>query len=162
MTDENNDNKNEKYFIFDLDETLYKLDKNYTITSQIDKQLLDKLSKIGKIILFSNASYSHCIYWIEVLDIKDYFSSIFSSDIIKYMKPNPLSYKKVVELAGIKPYDKVYFFDDISINLLSGMEEYKWNIYLINKKNDISNLNCKQFNTINNAISYILDTETSE
>ena len=30
MTNENNDN--EKYFIFDLDETLYKLDENYFIT----------------------------------------------------------------------------------------------------------------------------------
>ena len=157
-----NNNEIKNYFIFDLDETLYKLDENYIITNQIDKPLLNKLSNIGKIILFSNASYSHCIYWLEILDIKNYFSSIFSSDITNYMKPNPLSYKKVVELSGIKPSDKVFFFDDISINLLSGEEEYKWNTYLINKKKDISNLNSKQFNTINNAISFILDTEISE
>ena len=150
------------YFIFDLDETLYKIDDNYTIINQINKLLLDKLSKVGEIILFSNASYSHCLYWIEILDIKDYFSSIFSSDITKYMKPNPLSYKKIVELAGIKQIDVVYFFDDIPINLLSGEEEYKWNPYLINKKNDILNFNCKKFDTINNAISFILNTETIE
>lgn len=148
------------YFIFDLDNTLYKYDKDYQITNTIKKYILDDLVKHGELIIFSNATYSHCIYWLQVLDVKPYFRNIFSSDIIENIKPNPLSYKKIVELCGITSKDNVYFFDDVAINLLSSYQEYNWNTYLINDDNNLENKKNKwlkgQYSNINDCLKFIL------
>jgi len=152
------------YFIFDLDNTLYKYDKNYQIINTIQKYILDDLIKHGELIIFSNATYSHCLYWIQVLDVKPYFTNIFSSDIIENIKPNPLSYKKIVELCGITSKDNVYFFDDVPINLLSSYQEYKWNTYLINDDNNLENKKNKwlkgQYSNINDCLKFILTNNT--
>ena len=128
-----NKNGKKKYFIFDLDETLYKYTDSYTVVNIIDKSLFRKLSSQGNIIIFSNATYSHCSYWCDILDIKQYINTILSCDIIKEVKPNPLSYKKAIKLLGIKKDESVYFFDDQSINLYTPSKDYNWNTILINK-----------------------------
>ena len=152
------------YFIFDLDNTLYKYDKDYQITNTIQKYILDDLIKHGELIIFSNATYSHCIYWLQVLDVKPYFKNIFSSDIIENVKPNPLSYKKIVELCGITSKDNVYFFDDVPINLLSSYQEYNWNTYLINDDNNLENKKNKwlkgKYSNINDCLKFILTNNT--
>ena len=130
---------NKKYFVFDLDETLYKLNNDFQIILTVKKDLLKILSNYGDLIVFSNATYSHCLYWLQILDILELFKGVYASDIIKEMKPNPLSYKKIIELAGIKKHDCVYFFDDMPINLFSAYNEYKWITFLINKKNNMNN-----------------------
>lgn len=155
-------NKNLNYFIFDLDETLYKYTDNFTIINTIDKLLFKKLCNYGNIIIFSNATYSHCKYWCDILDIKQYITSILSCDIIKEVKPNPLSYKKVIEILGIKKNDNIYFFDDQPINLLTPNVDLNWNTILINKDNEqIKNITLNyinnKHNNINDAINYYIN-----
>ena len=159
-----------KYYIFDLDNTLYKLNENMKIVNTIDVTLLNKLKTQGTIIMFSNATHSHCYYWCSVLNIKEYFSSIISADNLQHTKPNPLSYEKVIELCNIKETDTVYFFDDIPINLYSA-SKYNWNTYLINKDNNMKdyienqkitehtewNCNLIQFDNINTCIKSMLN-----
>lgn len=159
-----------KYYIFDLDNTLYKLNENMKIVNTIDVTLLNKLKTQGTIIMFSNATYSHCDYWCSILNIKEYFPTIISADNLQHTKPNPLSYEKVIELSDIKNTDTVYFFDDIPINLYSA-SKYNWNTYLINKDNNMkdyienqkitehteSNCNLIQFDNINTCIESMLN-----
>lgn len=157
-----------KYYIFDLDNTLYKLNENMKIVNTIESDLLNKLKTQGTIIMFSNATYHHCVYWSSILNIKEYFSSIISSDNLQHTKPNPLSYEKVIELCNIKETDNVYFFDDIPINLYSA-SKYNWNTYLINKENNMkkyienknehidNQCNIIQFDNINSCIESILN-----
>ena len=57
------------YFIFDLDKTLFNINKN-KIVNCVSGKLLNILNKKGKIILFSNAKYSYCSYWLDILNIK--------------------------------------------------------------------------------------------
>lgn len=148
------------YFIFDLDETLYQSCENdpEKIIDCINYSLLEKLKKIGKIILFSNANFIHCNKYLIQLGIKDLFSVIITYDTFNIYKPNPLAYEKVIKTCGIKQTDEVFFFDDIPINLLSGYNK-EWNTILI-KKNYTKNVNDRyidnQFSNINNAINYIL------
>ena len=158
-----NNTSNKKFFIFDLDETLYKYTENFTVKNIINKELLNKLSKKGTIIMFSNATHSHCVYWCEILGVKEYFNSILSCDIVKEVKPNPLSYKKVIELSGIKPTDNVYFFDDQSINLYNAFKDYNWKTILINENIENQKIETiqldyitKQYSTVNEAITEII------
>ena len=129
-----------KYYIFDLDETLYKQDKNLKIIETVDKELLIKLKEKGTLIMFSNATYSHCDYWCNILNIKDCFSSIISSNDLEHSKPNPLAYKKVMKLCGINDTDEIHFFDDLPINLYSA-SQYNWKTFLINQNNNMENYN---------------------
>ena len=158
-----NNTSNKKFFIFDLDETLYKYTENFTVKNIINKELLNKIYKKGTIIMFSNATHSHCVYWCEILGVKEYFNSILSCDIVKEVKPNPLSYKKVIELSGIKPTDNVYFFDDQSINLYNAFKDYNWKTILINENIDNQKIETiqldyitKQYNTVNDAIKEVI------
>lgn len=145
------------YFIFDLDETLYKYTEDFTVKNTINKELLKALSKYGTIIMFSNATHSHCVYWCEILGIAEYFNSILSCDIVKEVKPNPLSYKKVIEFAGIKSNDNVFFFDDQAINLYNPFKDYKWKTILINENLNSHKIETIQLDYITNQYSNIND-----
>jgi len=145
------------YFIFDLDNTLFNI-KNNIITNNVSEKLLESLKKKGQIILFSNAKYSYCNYWLDVLNIKKYFSVIVSSDFIKGFKPNPLIYQQINNLLGINEKDTIYFFDDIKINLSTAKEHLKkkW-ITICITNNDIHNKNIDfYFKNINNSLEYII------
>ena len=149
------------YFIFDLDNTLYQ-DNSQIV---VDPEKLDKLNKIGKIILFSNASNQHCIEWLKKLKITKYFSVIVSSDTFNMCKPNPNLYKNLIRNCGILRLDTVFFFDDMQINLFPAYQ-IGWNTILIRKdyqKTKFYELNLKNNNYINNhfdnvniAIDYVL------
>ena len=144
------------YFIFDLDNTLFSLDNNNKIKNIVSGNLLEKLNEKGKIILFSNAKYLYCIYWLDILRIKKYFSVIISSDFINGYKPNPLLYKKINKLCGIKKNDNVFFFDDIEVNLESS-KTVKWITILINKNYNKKNYIDYYNYDINKSIEYIIN-----
>tara|TARA_A100001015_G_C14974249_1_gene706507 strand:- start:860 stop:1309 length:450 start_codon:yes stop_codon:yes gene_type:complete len=145
------------YFIFDLDNTLFSLDTNNKIKNVVSSNLLKILKEKGKLILFSNAKYLYCIYWLDILRIKKYFSVIISSDFINGFKPNPLLYKKINKLCGIKNNDKVYFFDDIEVNLESS-KTVKWITILINEKNNKKKHIDYNYNDINTSIEYLINS----
>lgn len=150
------------YFIFDLDETLYKLKDNKIIDS-ISSTLLQELKKKGKIIIFSNATYTHCIYWCNILNIKNEIDVIITSDSINGFKPNPNIYKKLISIIGITDNDSVYFFEDSYINLFTA-SQFGWITILINNKNIISDFNDilsfnlnYNYDNVNTGINQIID-----
>ena len=146
------------YFIFDLDNTLFNI-KNNIIKNNVSSDLLKKLKTKGEIVLFSNAKYCYCNYWLDILNIKKYFSVIISSDFINGFKPNPLIYLKINNLLGIEKNDNIYFFDDIIINLDTSKEHLnkKWTTILINKNNNNKKNIDYTFKNINNSLEYILN-----
>ena len=156
------------YFIFDLDETLYQTDQtdpNNKLKNNIIKvSNIEKVSKLGKIILFSNGNYNHCEKILEELKIKKYFSVIICYDTFKIYKPNPLVYNKLVTNCGFNSeLDTIFFFDDLPINLLSAYQ-YNWNTILINKNYENQNQTKKFkevyinyiFKNINLALEYLI------
>ena len=150
------------YFIFDLDETLYKL-KDNIIQSVVSLELINRLKSYGKIIIFSNASYSHCLYWFNILNIINKIDVIITSDNIHGYKPNPIIYSKLINIVGIKNLDTVYFFEDSYINLYTA-SQFGWKTILINNIEIINNfkniLNFKldyNFNNVNDGILMVLD-----
>ena len=163
------------YFIFDLDETLYQTDNNDNNTdnnnnnietiNHIDIEKLEKINKIGKLILFSNATNKHCMEWLDILNIKQYFSVIISCNTFNMYKPNPNLYDRVIKYCGIdSSKDSVFFFDDLPINLLTGYQK-GWKTILIspifnkkhkNKLKDNHNYIDYNFKNINLSLEHIL------
>lgn len=147
------------YFIFDLDNTLFHI-KDNIITKNVSSKLLEKIRDKGFIILFSNAKYSYCNYWLDILNIKKYFSVIISSDYINGFKPNPLLYQKINNILGINQKDNIYFFDDITINLETSKQHLnkKWITILINniKKENKKYIDYK-FDSINTSLEFIIN-----
>lgn len=149
-------------YIFDLDDTLYKIDNNKKTALTINISLLNLLD--GPKIIFSNATHNHCIAWLDILNIRQQFQAIFSYTSMNGYKPNPFLYNKITETCNLQNYDNVYFFDDKPINLYPA-KQLGWKTYLIGELllseffEDINNKTKyidAQFNNINNALEYIL------
>jgi len=149
-------------YIFDLDDTLYKLNNKNGPVFAINKTLLNSLN--GSKILFSNASHNHCINWLDNLNIREEFQAIFSNSNLHGYKPNPFMYKKIEQICGLKNYNNIYFFDDMPINLYPA-KQLGWNTFLIGSLthqnffttvNNTENYIDHQFPTINDALEYLL------
>lgn len=162
-------------FIFDLDDTLYQKDENTDqYINLVDTKLFDNLD--GDKILFSNASYNHCMNHLELLKLKDKFQAIFSYDILRGYKPNPSVYHKISYLCNLSLLEhNIYFFDNLAINLVYA-KKLGWHTYLIlpesediilSYNEDINNhLNSKidtfidnRYDNINEAIKNLVELE---
>ena len=133
-----NDDDDKKLFIFDLDDTLYNINSHYEMITA-NKQLIEKL--IGDKIIFSNASYLHCLLYLKRMEILDIFKCIISSDIINGgKKPNPFIYGNLTKLCNTKSYDDIYYFDDIIENLYIG-HLFGWKTIWINNNHSILTIN---------------------
>lgn len=151
------------YYIFDLDDTLYQKNDGQ-IQNCINSQNLKKIKdKNGFIIVFSNASYNHCIFWIDKLKISKYISVIISTDIIGGLKPDLVVYLKLMMVCNISRNDNIFFFDNLKSNLVSG-KKIGWNTLLIHPTINIDDLDsCEKkqidyaFKDINLAIEYLME-----
>ena len=135
---------NKNLYIFDLDNTLYQYldedkdkDNNKNI-EKINKTLLDRI--VGKKIIFSNAKSHHIDLWLDILDIKDKFSSLLSCDNMNGFKPNPLLYKRINKaIINLKTNENVFFFDDLPLNL-NPAKSLGWTTILITRnQSDLEN-----------------------
>ena len=112
------------YWIFDLDHTLYTLDKNagfrYSLlekNSQLETQLkMLPLKKIG--------IYHH------------FRGNIHARDTLNALKPGIESFDRLIQTVGIRPRDKVVFFEDTIENLITS-KGYNWITVLISPRKNL-------------------------
>lgn len=129
------------YWIFDLDHTLYSLDKNERFSyfrlnknAQLETQL--NLLPCRK-ILFTNGTIGHAIKSLEKLGILHHFrNNIHARDTLNAMKPGLESFDRIIEKVGIKPRDKVVFFEDTVENLVTS-KGYNWITVLISPRKNL-------------------------
>ena len=123
-----------KYWIFDLDNTLY-MTQN-VIYEDIKKDyylrcLINSLD--GKKIIFTNATLSHAEAVLKQLGIRDLFYDIIDRNRLGGLKPDIKIYKKFLSLSYINNTDKCIFFEDNIINLITA-KKIGWITILISKK----------------------------
>jgi len=112
-----------KYYIFDLDDTLYKnpkdLNKMYDINP--DTELINILNNCPyKKYIYTNATYDHANIILNKLKIQRLFKKIYSRDTIPSMKPNYQSVRDVENNIIFSENNKdnnFVFFDDLLPNL---------------------------------------------
>lgn len=132
------------YWIFDMDETLYKINKgerfNYESLKQ-DQELYNLLKKLnGYKILFTNGTHQHANIVLQKLGLVSIFDLILDRNILDGLKPDPIVFLKLIKWCSIKPTDKCFFFEDSIHNLIVGYS-LGWQTVLIN--DDVSNTNNK-------------------
>jgi hypothetical protein len=139
-------------YIFDLDDTLYQNDESgTTVANVVRRDVLERLP--GTKLVFSNASYGHCITWLNRLGISDIITAVISSDIIGGFKPQKEIYSRIMTICNINlAYCEITFFDNLVCNLIPA-HELGWRIVFItpfysNINDDSQNV----FSNINAAI----------
>ena len=129
------------YWIFDLDHTLYSMDKNERFNysklyknTQLDTQL--GLLPCKK-ILFTNGTLGHANKALEKMGILHHFrGSIHARDTLDALKPGMESFDRIIEKVGIKSRDKVVFFEDTVENLVTS-KGYNWITVLISPRKNL-------------------------
>ena len=129
------------YWIFDLDHTLYTLDKNtgfrYSLlekNSQLDTQL--KMLPLKK-ILFTNGTIGHAEKALKKIGIYHHFrGNIHARDTLNALKPGIESFDRLIQTVGITPRDKVVFFEDTIENLITS-KGYNWITVLISPRKNL-------------------------
>ena len=129
------------YWIFDLDHTLNTLDKHagfsysqLTKNSQLDTQL--GLLPCRK-ILFTNGTIGHANKALQRIGIYRHFKgNIHARDTLNAMKPGLESFDRIIQKVGIKPSDKVVFFEDTVENLITS-KSYNWITVLISPRKNL-------------------------
>lgn len=153
------------YFIFDLDYTLYNLNKN----EEFDYKNLNKdnflnfllnnypLNKFKKII-FTNAMKIHADHCLEIMGIpKNIFKDIVARDTIDDLKPNLSAFEKFKLITNITDFDKCIFFED-SIENLETAKQIGWKtIYIGPKLEKYYTYIDLQFTNIHEALQFFFD-----
>lgn len=129
------------YWIFDLDHTLYTLNKNehfrYSLlekNSQLDAQL--NILPLKK-ILFTNGTIGHAYKALEKIGILHHFKgNIHARDTLNALKPGIESFDRIIQRVGITPRDKVVFFEDTIENLITS-KSYNWITVLISPRKNL-------------------------
>lgn len=119
------------YWIFDLDNTLYRGDLvNYNQLKEA-KNLGKLLSKLpGKKILFTNGTGQHAHACLSRMNLY-LFDKIVYREMIKTLKPDNLAFLRMMNICDIKPKDKCIFFEDTFINLAVS-KRFGWETVYIN------------------------------
>lgn len=144
------------YWIFDLDYTLYDIDKtivfDYNNIKHNDIYLNLLLSLLSeKKLIFTNSNRSHCNLCLDIMNIKHIFSNIVTKDE-NYMKPNIKSYINFIKINNITKQDRCIFFEDNEINLKSA-KLFGWTTVFIGKTSSKDYIDFK-FTTIYEALEF--------
>ena len=129
-----------KYWIFDLDNTLYQGELNHYRQLRNAKKLFALIKNLpGKKVLFTNGNGYHAKMCIKAMKLENLFEYIIHRDLIQDLKPSLSSYQKMINICNIKLEDQCIFFEDTAINLIKS-KKFKWitvfiSPYTINNKN---------------------------
>lgn len=148
------------YWIFDLDHTLYTLDKNagfsYSMlekNSQLNAQL--KVLPLKKII-FTNGTKGHAEKALKKIGIYHHFhGNIHARDTLDALKPGMESFDRIIQKVGIKLSDKVVFFEDTVENLITS-KGYNWITVLISPRKNLLREVDFYFPNCNVALNFFL------
>lgn len=129
------------YWIFDLDDTLYQVKPtNKTVYNDLylDYSFLKPDNKLEKLlkhlsgyrIIMTNSVHQHCRMVLDKLNITTCFNDIFDRNIVKQLKPHPITYIFLIKKLKIKKEDVCFFFDDSPVNLIMA-KKFGWKTILI-------------------------------
>jgi putative hydrolase of the HAD superfamily len=108
-----------RYWIFDLDNTLYQgILRNYDQLQPAKKLYILIKNLPGKKILFTNGNGNHARLCIHRMKLYNLFDSIIHRDMVQSLKPDLICYHKMMELCNINRNDECIFFEDTAINLI--------------------------------------------
>jgi putative hydrolase of the HAD superfamily len=122
------------YWIFDMDETLYNSNGNFSYDKlHKDTELIALINKLnGRKILFTNGAHQHANIVLNKMGLVSSFDLILDRNILGILKPHPLAYIKLIKWCSITKNDTCYFFEDTINNLIIG-NSFGWQSILINK-----------------------------
>jgi len=87
------------------------LSTNFELCKLLERIAADK-------VIFTNGSFNHAMRVLKILGVDKYFSQIFDIKFMGYLaKPNPWSYKKVLDALGVEGRDCL-IVEDLTKNLL--------------------------------------------
>jgi pyrimidine 5'-nucleotidase len=116
-------------YVHDVDLSLY-LSKDQHLISLIESLPQRK-------IIFTNADENHSRHVLRYLEIEPFFEQIIDVHKLKpYVKPDPESYRKALELAEISSAGDCIFLDDYLPNVLGAQEAGYFSVLVSNKIND--------------------------
>ncbi len=124
------------YWIFDMDETLYRMNGSFKYESlKPDQELFNLIKKLnGLKILFTNGTHQHTNIVLQKLGLISLFDLILDRNILQGLKPDPRVFLKLIKWCSITPNDKCFFFEDSIHNLIVGYS-LGWQTILINDNN---------------------------
>ena len=146
-------------WIFDLDETLYHLDKPFEYRHlKTDKYLDFMLSMLpGKKFIFTNATYMHAITCLNIIGIMKHFNGIESRDTLNGLKPNPVVFQKFINKRNISSTDTCLFFEDTISNLNTAKTHFKWKTIYVGNNEDENKENIDfKFKNIHNCLEFFV------
>lgn len=74
-------------------------------------ELVNYLSKIGKVACVTNSIRSSTIDMLKAIGVINYFSLLVTNEDVKNHKPNPDPYEKAMEILGAKPEETIIIED---------------------------------------------------
>ncbi len=121
------------YWIFDMDDTLYDSNGNFSYNMlKQDNELIGLIKKLkGRKILFTNASHQHTNLVLHKLGLVSSFDLIVDRNLLGVLKPSPIAFLKIIKWCSITPNDTCYFFEDSLRNLIVG-HALGWQTIFIN------------------------------
>ena len=152
------------YFIFDLDYTLYDVDKTIPLNYEYIKEdkytnfLLNSLP--FEKFIFTNGTIGHAKTCVELMNMTTIFKHIVARDTIHDLKPNISSYNKCIEQCLINNNDKCIFFEDTLENLKIA-KEIGWYTVYIGTLDTYTSFVDMVFPTLNDALSFFVKKVTS-
>jgi len=116
---------------------------NQRILYDDTKLYLEKLSKLDKVVLVSNA-HASMFQLLEKFDIKRYFYKIYLSCDLACAKPSRIFFEKVLSDLGVKA-KSCFYIDDCKQNIIEA-SKLEINSILIDRKTDSAEIkNLKDF-----------------
>jgi putative hydrolase of the HAD superfamily len=80
----------------------------------VEEYLKEAKSSGLKIGLASSSNRKWVTYYLEKINLLDYFDIIQTRDDVENVKPDPTLYKNVINLLGIEPYEAIAFEDSVN------------------------------------------------
>lgn len=110
------------YWIFDMDDTIYKLKGQFQYgLLKPDQELNSIISKLpGMKVLFTNGTHNHTQTVLKAMNLHSGFDLILDRDTLQTVKPDPKAFKMLIRLCSIQKSDTCYYFEDSIYNLIVG------------------------------------------
>ena len=147
------------YFIFDLDYTLYDVNKMIPLKYEYIKE--DKYTNFllhsipFEKFVFTNGTLNHAEMCLQLMNMTNMFNKIVARDTINDFKPNITSYYKCIEQCMINENDKCIFFED-TLNNLKSAKEIGWYTVYIGTLDTYIPFVDMVFTTLNEALSFFV------
>uniref|UniRef100_A0A6C0E8Y8 Haloacid dehalogenase-like hydrolase n=1 Tax=viral metagenome TaxID=1070528 RepID=A0A6C0E8Y8_9ZZZZ len=124
------------FWIFDMDDTIYRLDGKFDYNRlEEDPELSETIKKLpGMKVLFTNGTHMHTINVLKAMKLNSVFDLILDRDVLGTVKPDPKAFQILIKLCSIKKNDVCYYFEDSVYNLIVGYS-LGWQTILIGDNN---------------------------